>query len=192
MLVYYHYCVSLCVLMHIDFLIFLIFLFFFFFKQKWAYELRIRDWSSDVCSSDLIGANVDEEVGVFVLPPSESGFKGQPILGGGDTAALFNGNDKEAIEVMKFLTSDEFGGPWAKAGGWLSPHQSFDSEQYSSEMTKQIAEIVAKADVFRFDASDLMPKAVGSDSFWDGMVAFAKGESAAKVTKRIDESWPDE
>src|SRR3546814_17289102 len=28
-------------------------LFFFFFKQKTAYELRISDWSSDVCSSDL-------------------------------------------------------------------------------------------------------------------------------------------
>src|SRR3546814_13167337 len=29
------------------------FWFFFFFKQKTAYELRISDWSSDVCSSDL-------------------------------------------------------------------------------------------------------------------------------------------
>src|SRR3546814_4747749 len=29
---------------------------FFFFKQKTAYELRISDWSSDVCSSDLMGA----------------------------------------------------------------------------------------------------------------------------------------
>src|SRR3546814_17051586 len=29
------------------------YLFFFFFKQKTAYELRISDWSSDVCSSDL-------------------------------------------------------------------------------------------------------------------------------------------
>src|SRR3546814_13996940 len=28
---------------------------FFFFKQKTAYEMRISDWSSDVCSSDLIG-----------------------------------------------------------------------------------------------------------------------------------------
>src|SRR3546814_19881263 len=28
--------------------------FFFFFKQKTAYELRISDWSSDVCSSDLL------------------------------------------------------------------------------------------------------------------------------------------
>src|SRR3546814_2937067 len=30
----------------------------FFFKQKTAYELRISDWSSDVCSSDLLGLAV--------------------------------------------------------------------------------------------------------------------------------------
>src|SRR3546814_3202294 len=29
--------------------------YFFFFKQKTAYEMRISDWSSDVCSSDLLG-----------------------------------------------------------------------------------------------------------------------------------------
>src|SRR3546814_7399923 len=32
----------------------LLLLFFFFFKQKTAYEMRISDWSSDVCSSDLV------------------------------------------------------------------------------------------------------------------------------------------
>src|SRR3546814_11025033 len=31
----------------------IVLLFFFFFKQKTAYEMRISDWSSDVCSSDL-------------------------------------------------------------------------------------------------------------------------------------------
>src|SRR3546814_19672663 len=30
------------------------FMMFFFFKQKTAYEMRISDWSSDVCSSDLV------------------------------------------------------------------------------------------------------------------------------------------
>src|SRR3546814_13083647 len=33
----------------------LFFILFFFFKQKTAYEMRISDWSSDVCSSDLAG-----------------------------------------------------------------------------------------------------------------------------------------
>src|SRR3546814_11213079 len=31
---------------------------YFFFKQKTAYEMRISDWSSDVCSSDLLTFNV--------------------------------------------------------------------------------------------------------------------------------------
>src|SRR3546814_3545278 len=34
--------------------------FFFFFKQKTAYEMRISDWSSDVCSSDLIRTTISE------------------------------------------------------------------------------------------------------------------------------------
>src|SRR3546814_6041946 len=41
------------------------FIVFFFFKQKTAYEMRISDWSSDVCSSDLalrlIGIASDEK-----------------------------------------------------------------------------------------------------------------------------------
>src|SRR3546814_3676430 len=40
----------------------------FFFKQKTAYELRISDWSSDVCSSDLdeARAGMDALLGLFV------------------------------------------------------------------------------------------------------------------------------
>src|SRR3546814_7694196 len=33
---------------------------FFFFKQKTAYEMRISDWSSDVCSSDLLDSVVKD------------------------------------------------------------------------------------------------------------------------------------
>src|SRR3546814_1431744 len=34
---------------------------FFFFKQKTAYEMRISDWSSDVCSSDLPSGWLEEQ-----------------------------------------------------------------------------------------------------------------------------------
>src|SRR3546814_4683552 len=43
--------VSLLLLCHL--LVCLLISFLFFFKQKTAYEMRISDWSSDVCSSDL-------------------------------------------------------------------------------------------------------------------------------------------
>src|SRR3546814_13576166 len=88
--------------------IFSIVCFFFFFKQKTAYEMRISDWSSDVCSSDLrrltpdardvdrllgaviarrIGAETREavdvrrdeaDVGGAALPGIERGHFGQP------------------------------------------------------------------------------------------------------------------
>src|SRR3546814_8284242 len=43
--------------------VFVVFLIFFLFKQKTAYEMRISDWSSDVCSSDLL------KPAVYARPP---------------------------------------------------------------------------------------------------------------------------
>src|SRR3546814_3521238 len=49
------------------------FFIFFFFKQKTAYEMRISDWSSDVCSSDLvalwIGPVADRKRSLMALVP---------------------------------------------------------------------------------------------------------------------------
>src|SRR3546814_9556195 len=55
-------------------------MFFFFFKQKTAYEMRISDWSSDVCSSDLKGL-VDRE-------RSGRAFAYRPVLSREERAAL--------------------------------------------------------------------------------------------------------
>src|SRR3546814_16388612 len=49
------------------------FFFFFFFKQKTAYEMRISDWSSDVCSSDLDLWRISR--------PSASPWRSPPSIG---------------------------------------------------------------------------------------------------------------
>src|SRR3546814_11796149 len=56
----------------------------FFFKQKTAYEMRISDWSSDVCSSDLLdfGSSVDV---------AHWGNGGKSLWGGTWTADDFTG-----------------------------------------------------------------------------------------------------
>src|SRR3546814_4572698 len=48
-------CMLIRFYMFISIILFSVFV-FFFFKQKTAYEMRISDWSSDVCSSDLFRA----------------------------------------------------------------------------------------------------------------------------------------
>src|SRR3546814_2830847 len=46
------FCRFLLIFLYLDFILAIV-VFIFFFKQKTAYEMRISDWSSDVCSSDL-------------------------------------------------------------------------------------------------------------------------------------------
>src|SRR3546814_9139153 len=73
---------------------------FFFFKQKTAYEMRISDWSSDVCSSDL-------GLVLPLLPSYASAFNADPwqitILLAGHAAGLFLG------EMTWGQASDRFG-----------------------------------------------------------------------------------
>src|SRR3546814_5381006 len=58
---------------------------FFFFKQKTAYEMRISDWSSDVCSSDLEYGHLRPEAPwQWILDPidgTKSFVTGLPIFG---------------------------------------------------------------------------------------------------------------
>ncbi|MBA2696560.1 MAG: carbohydrate ABC transporter substrate-binding protein [Actinobacteria bacterium] len=136
--------------------------------------------------------NLDQSVSVFTFPPYEGGYDGQPILGGGDMAALFNGEDDEAKEVMEFLTSDEFGAEWAQAGGWLSPHTTFDVSNYPDDTRRTVAELASRSDVFRYDASDLMPAEVGAGTFWEGSVEWIQGDvTTDEMLTSIEESWPE-
>src|SRR3546814_7767866 len=59
----------------------------FFFKQKTAYEMRISDWSSDVCSSDLTKNR---------LPNLASGFR--------NTAGLDKTEDLQMIGLLQRVT----------------------------------------------------------------------------------------
>src|SRR3546814_2404778 len=68
----------------------IMFCIFFFFKQKTAYEMRISDWSSDVCSSDLIGRAGNMGVGRIAQGRAGHfalGRFGNQVYAAADTAA---------------------------------------------------------------------------------------------------------
>src|SRR3546814_12173780 len=54
---------------------------FFFFKQKTAYEMRISDWSSDVCSSDLAKQQVRVARAVFMAVLAVDRFALRHMIG---------------------------------------------------------------------------------------------------------------
>src|SRR3546814_1296899 len=64
-----------------DFVRFVNLFFFFFFKQKTAYEMRISDWSSDVCSSDLrIQKHQVPKIQVIYIHNLNCIYEGPPIV----------------------------------------------------------------------------------------------------------------
>lgn len=154
-----------------------------------CYLMRQGNFATGFFPEDVQG-DLDSNVGTFYFPHFDGGYDGDPVLGGGDLAAVFTADDDDVTKVMEYLTSDQFGGAWAQAGGWLSPHSTFDASQYADETTRTIAQSAAEADVFRFDGSDLMPADVGSGTFWTGMVEWVSGQSSEDTLKAIDESWP--
>jgi len=137
---------------------------------------------------DKVVADIDNQVGVFYFPGESE--DNQPVLGGGDLAAVFGGKDDDTKQVMAFLTGPDYKG-WSEESGFLSPLKAFPLDNYKSELTKQIAKIGYEASVFGFDGSDQMPGSVGAGSFWKGMVSWISGQKDLDTAlKDIEQSWP--
>ena len=135
-----------------------------------------------------VQANVEELVGVFALPSINPEW-GTPVLGGGDQFVQFTEN-QNITDFLAYLTTWESCETWAAAGGALFPHQDQDFGDYGSKIEADLAKILVNAEVFRFDASDLMPAEVGAGSFWTGMADMVTGVSIDKVLDQIEKSWP--
>src|SRR3546814_15455022 len=80
--------------------------FFFFFKQKTAYEMRISDWSSDVCSSDLTGPSWKARTCLLLRSKDNELSSGKPlsasrIMRSSEGQSIF-GTEKLLTQVPSF------------------------------------------------------------------------------------------
>lgn len=133
------------------------------------------------------------DVFAFYLPPIDEA-QGKPVLGGGELVAAFD--DRPEVQAFQtYLASDTWANEKAKAtpgGGWMSANKGLDVNNLASPIDQLGAEILADPEaVFRFDASDLMPGAVGAGSFWKEMTAWVTGsKSTQDALDSIEKSWP--
>ena len=130
----------------------------------------------------------DGDVNAFYLPGSEE--NPNITLSGGIYAAAF-GDRPEVEATMAFIASTEFADARAPVGGFLSPNKNTDTALYPTPIEQTFAEILAAADPVRFDASDLMPGAVGSGSFWTAAVDITTGtKTVQQAFDAVEASWP--
>src|SRR3546814_5132754 len=74
--------------------------FFFFFKQKTAYEMRISDWSSDVCSSDLQGLDADARMPLEQGVDADAEHRAHHVRGERFAHADRVGDDQVGLQLL--------------------------------------------------------------------------------------------
>ncbi len=135
------------------------------------------------------GTVVGEDADFFYFPAYAEKDLGAPVLGAGTLWAITNENEA-AHDLIAYLQTPEAHEIWMALGGFLTPHKGVDASKFSDAATAKMNDILLAATTFRFDASDLMPGAVGAGTFWTGMVDYAGGKDAAEVASGIQASWP--
>jgi len=130
-----------------------------------------------------------EDYNFFVFPPISPVF-GNPLLGAGDLIGVFN-DTPEAMALANYLASAEAQEIWCGTLGKIAINKTVDPSVYPDPITAQAASMVAEAGTFRFDASDLMPAAVGSGTFWSGVLDYISGIPLDTVLAAIEASAID-
>ncbi|MFC9329309.1 ABC transporter substrate-binding protein [Kitasatospora sp. NPDC057015] len=133
----------------------------------------------------------DGDVFAFHLPAVNPTVP-NPVEGGGEFLAAFS-DRPEVQAVQNYLSSSEWASSRVKtASGWVSANQGVDKSLYTDPIDQLSAsKLTDPTATFRFDASDLMPAAVGSGQEWKSLTAwFAEGQSIQRVTADIDGAWP--
>lgn len=132
---------------------------------------------------------VDGDVFAFYFPVIDPS-KGKPVDGGGEFVGAF-ADRPEVQAVQTFLSTDTYANTRVKPGGWLSANKKLDVSLLLTPIDKTSVQILQdpKA-IFRFDASDQMPAAVGSGSEWKGLTAWLNGKDTKPVLDDIEKSWP--
>jgi len=137
-------------------------------------------------------------VDVFYFPAVDPA--NAPVLGAGTLVTAFR-DAPEVWEVMEYFSTSEYADERQKAqvarkgggavlSGFLSAANGLDTSLYQP-LEQSFVGILAGADVVRFDASDLMPAAVGGGSFWTESTSAVNGDkSVADALAAIDASWP--
>ncbi len=138
------------------------------------------------------GTDISEngEVYAFMLPSQDPA---EPfITGGGEIVGAFS--DSEATQkVLEYLSSPEWANSRLALGGVSSANKGVDMSVVENPILQESIKLLQDDTVtFRFDGADQMPGAVGSGTFWKGMVAWINGTPTDEVLTQIETGWPAE
>ncbi|MEV6347874.1 ABC transporter substrate-binding protein [Actinoplanes sp. NPDC051851] len=131
----------------------------------------------------------DGDVFAFYLPGTDANTK--PVLGGGEFVLAFS--DRPEVKAFQYyLSTDTWANIKAKlSSGWVSANKGLDVNNLTNPIDKLSAQILQDPNAtFRFDGSDMMPAAVGSNAFWKQATSWITGQDTKTTVDNIEKAWP--
>ena len=117
------------------------------------------------------------------------------MVGIGDVFIGLN-NDTNTINVINSLVSPEFGEIWLskKDSHYISANMNSYIDSLSNQMTIKQTDLIRdslKDDLFRYDASELMDRKIGSDTLWYALTKYIELKSffIEEVTEELDSTY---
>ena len=147
-------------------------------------------WTEFKADADV---SAEGDAYAFYLPAMTDAVA-TPVVGGGEFVTAF-ADRPEVVAAQTYLSSAEFATNKVKEGTWVSANSGVPLDAYAPGSIDQLSAkyLTDPTGTFRFDASDLMPAAVGAGAEWTEMTAwFAEDKPTAEVLKAIDAAWPAE
>ena len=142
------------------------------------------------------GVELGTDAAFFNFPAIDTSLPAA-AMGGGELAMVFNNRPEVAAAVLAYsqvpLQCIQASGAGVPGIERISANAGTGEECYVTDTVKLQAGAVAAAlagNGFVFDASDLMPPAVGQGSFWIGMVDWSRGTPTADILQTVEDSWP--
>ncbi len=115
------------------------------------------------------GGAAPEDYDFFPFPDINPEFAGS-LTGAGDLLGMFN-ETPQSRALMQYLVTPEAQQIWVDIGGALSGNR--EVTEYPDEISQRSAEALVNAEIFRFDASDLMPEAM-NNAFWSAILQYTQ------------------
>ena len=133
----------------------------------------------------------DGDVFAFYFPGKDAASK--PVLGGGEFTLAFS-NRPEVQAFQAWLSTDTYANirvALSPEGGWISANKGLDANKTKNGIDKLSVQLLQDpATIFRFDGSDQMPAAIGSDAFWKQATNWITGQSTKDTVDKIEAAWP--
>ncbi|GAA2580178.1 ABC transporter substrate-binding protein [Winogradskya consettensis] len=131
----------------------------------------------------------DGDVFAFYLPGKDATSK--PVLGGGEFNLAFA--DRPEVKAFQtYLSTDTWANIKAQASqGWISANKGLDTSKVSNPIDKLSADLLQNpSTTFRFDGSDQMPAAVGSNAIFKQMTNWITGQDTKTTVDNVEKAWP--